>query len=148
MPTVRIEPSGFAAHLDPGEPILPGLFRCGYAVRKVGCRRGGCGICKLTVTHGSVTYAKVVADSVLTEEERAAGTCLTCRAIPEGDVTLHIDEVDVHEAPKGLLRYLNVSQSGASGQAGRPPQLSHAVPSPAIPPAASTTAATTPAEKE
>ncbi len=107
MPHVRIEPSGLSADLAPGEAILPGLNRCGITVRTVGCRRGGCGICKITLVSGRVTYDKVVADTVLSADERASGTCLTCRAVPEGDVVLHIDQSDFTAAPPGLLRYLN-----------------------------------------
>ncbi|HQR27733.1 MAG TPA: 2Fe-2S iron-sulfur cluster-binding protein [Nocardioides sp.] len=120
MPTVRIEPSGFEAHLNPGEPVLAGLFRCGYTVRQVGCRRGGCGICKIELTAGEVTYEKVVAESVLTAQEQTQGTCLTCRAIPVGDITLHLEQVDVHQAPPGLLRYLNVAAHPAVTPASTP----------------------------
>jgi uncharacterized 2Fe-2S/4Fe-4S cluster protein (DUF4445 family) len=120
MPTVRIEPSGFEAHLDEGEPVLAGLFRCGYTVRQIGCRRGGCGICKIELVSGEVTYEKVVADTVLTAEEQRRGHCLTCRAIPAGDITLHIDEVDVHAAPTGLMRYINVATNSNTRPASPP----------------------------
>lgn len=109
MPRVRIEPSGFEAHLAEGEPVLTGLFRCGFTVRQVGCRRGGCGICKLELVDGEVSYEKTVADTVLTPDDRAGAKCLSCRAIPVGDITLRIDQDDVHSAPVGLLRYLNTS---------------------------------------
>ncbi|WP_121251945.1 2Fe-2S iron-sulfur cluster-binding protein [Nocardioides ferulae] len=112
MPTVRIEPSGFVARLQPGEPVLAGLHRCGFTVRQVGCRRGGCGICKLELVQGEVTYEKAVAGTVLTSDERASGTCLTCRAVPAGDITLHIDIEDVSAAPTGLLKYLNIAATG------------------------------------
>lgn len=112
MPTVRIEPSGFIAHLQPGEPVLTGLNRCGFTVRQVGCRRGGCGFCKLELVEGEVTYQKPVADTVLTDEERATDTCLTCRAVPDGDITLHIDNEDVSAKPTGLMKYLNAAVCG------------------------------------
>jgi ferredoxin len=120
VPTVRIEPSGFEAHLDEGEPVLTGLFRCGFTVRQIGCRRGGCGICKIELVSGEVTYQKAVADTVLTADERRHGSCLTCRAIPVGDITLHIDEVDVHAAPTGLLRYVNVAANSSTRPAPPP----------------------------
>ncbi|MCD6639163.1 MAG: 2Fe-2S iron-sulfur cluster-binding protein [Nocardioides sp.] len=112
MPTVRIEPSGFVAHLQPGEPVLAGLNRCGFTVRQVGCRRGGCGFCKIDLVAGEVTYEKTVAESVLSAEEKTSGTCLTCRAIPEGDITLQIDNEDVSAKPTGLMKYLNQAVCG------------------------------------
>ncbi|MEZ5097064.1 MAG: 2Fe-2S iron-sulfur cluster-binding protein [Nocardioides sp.] len=122
MPEVRIEPSGFTAHLLEGEPILAGLTRCGFTVRKIGCRRGGCGICKIELVAGEVDYVKVVADTVLTADERAAGTALTCRAVPLGDVVLHIDEQEIDAAPPGLLRYLNLAPAPPGKSSGHDPQ--------------------------
>lgn len=117
MPVVRIEPSGFEAHLADGEPVLSGLFRCGFTVRQVGCRRGGCGICKLDLVEGEVSYEKTVADSVLTADDRADAKCLACRAVPVGDITLRLDQADLSSAPVGLLRYLNVAgRPGADHQ--------------------------------
>lgn len=73
--------------LRDGETVLEGLYRAGYAYT-VGCRRGGCGICKADLRDGSVSYRKVVAETVLTPAERSGGTCLTCRAVPDADVTI------------------------------------------------------------
>jgi CDP-4-dehydro-6-deoxyglucose reductase len=114
MPVVRIEPSGFEAQLAPGEPVLAGLARCGFTVRKVGCRRGGCGFCKIELLEGEVTYDHPVADSVLGDDERGEGACLTCRAVPVGDITLHLDQGDVSAAPTGLLKYLNTAATPAA----------------------------------
>ncbi len=109
MPVVRIEPSGFTAHLAPGEPVLAGLARCGFTVRKVGCRRGGCGFCKIELVDGEVVYDHPVAESALSDGDREDGSCLTCRAVPVGDITLHLDQGDVRAAPTGLLKYLNTA---------------------------------------
>lgn len=89
VPTVTIDPTGERVHLDPGETILAGLYKAGYAFT-VGCRRGGCAICKVDAVAGTFTYNRPVADSVITDEERADHTCLTCRAVPEGDVTIRL----------------------------------------------------------
>jgi ferredoxin len=86
MPVVTIEPGGLQVPIRDGDTVLEGLCRAGYAIT-VGCRRGGCGLCKADLRHGSVSYRKAIAETVLTAFEQAAGTCLTCRAIPDGDVT-------------------------------------------------------------
>ena len=72
-----------------GETILEGLYRNGYAYR-VGCRR--IAICKVDLVSGEVGYNRPVADNVCSEDERAAGTCLSCRAVPSGDVTITLRE--------------------------------------------------------
>jgi CDP-4-dehydro-6-deoxyglucose reductase len=87
MPIVTMQPGGQQVPLEDGDTVLEGLYRAGYAIT-VGCRRGGCGICKADLRDGSVSYRKAVAESVLPESEQAAGTCLTCRAVPDTDVTI------------------------------------------------------------
>lgn len=90
-PVLSVTPTGQEIMIRPGETILETLCRAGYAYR-IGCRRGGCAICKVDLVDGEVTYPKVVADSVLSADERATGTCLTCRAVPAGSVTIALRE--------------------------------------------------------
>lgn len=86
MPALSVQP-GVRVDLRDGETVLDGLYRDGYAYR-VGCRRGGCGICKVDLVAGTVRYPKTVSQAVLSDEERANGTCLTCRAVPAGDISI------------------------------------------------------------
>lgn len=71
------------------EAILTALNRHGYTYR-VGCRRGGCGVCKADLIAGTVNYPAIVSTEVLTDTERATGTCLTCRAVPTSDVEIQL----------------------------------------------------------
>ncbi len=87
MPHLTVAGDDVEVELLEGETILEGLYRNGYAYR-IGCRRGGCAICKVDLLDGDVTYNRPVAANVLTDDERAAGTCLSCRAVPAGDVTV------------------------------------------------------------
>ena len=99
----------------PGETVLAALHRNGHAVRS-GCRRGGCGICKLHIVDGEVAYTHVVAPTVLTDDERADGVCLTCRAVPEGDVTLELRPEDITRpnALASLYAALGIAQPGSA----------------------------------
>lgn len=87
MPTVTVQPEGASVVLRDDETILDGLFRCGYAYR-IGCRRGGCGVCMVDLVAGEVRYNRPVAEKVLSEADKAAGSCLTCRAVPVTAVTI------------------------------------------------------------
>lgn len=93
MPTVVVE--GYDAEVEalPGEAILGALCRRGYSF-KFGCRRGGCGVCKVALIAGEVTYPKAVAETVLPQEERAEGVCLSCRAVPITDVVIRLGDDD------------------------------------------------------
>jgi CDP-4-dehydro-6-deoxyglucose reductase len=60
----------------------------------IGCRRGGCGVCKLHLLLGEVRYERTIAESVLTDEERVEGICLSCRAVPITNVVIELQEGD------------------------------------------------------
>ena len=72
MTTIIVQPSGTQIHIEPGETLLSGLHKAGYAYT-VGCRRGGCRICKVDVVDGDFSYNRPVADSVVSEDERTDG---------------------------------------------------------------------------
>lgn len=107
MPIVTILPGGDRIPVKAGETILEGLYNSGYSFR-IGCRRGGCAICKVDLRDGSVTYNRVVAGTVLTPEELADGTCLTCRAVPDGDVTIELRD-DSLRMTNSMLRRLRIA---------------------------------------
>lgn len=84
MALLRMQPGNIELSVHQDESILDAIVRGGYTCR-YGCRRGGCGQCKADLVTGEVEYRKKVADSVLSEEERADGVVLTCRAHPISD---------------------------------------------------------------
>lgn len=87
--TLRVEPDGTEVHVREGESLLSALNRSGYGY-KTGCRRGGCGVCKAELVSGAVDYPVTVSDDVLSPEDRQAGSCLPCRAVPAGDVVIRL----------------------------------------------------------
>lgn len=102
MATVRILPSGERIRVKEGESVLEALYAAGLAYR-TGCRRGGCAVCKVDLRTGSVTYRKQIADSVMSAEEYADGTCLTCQAVPDGDVEIALREEELRVRCRPLL---------------------------------------------
>lgn len=93
MPTLTVLPEGVVIEGLEGEAMLDTIRRCGYKVR-YGCRRGGCGRCKADLIEGKVAYGTLIAESVLSLEERAQGACLSCRAVPLSDVVLALRNDD------------------------------------------------------
>lgn len=53
----------------------------------VGCRSGGCGVCKIKVLSGRYTTLKMSRAHVGAEEE-ADGYALACRTLPQSDLTV------------------------------------------------------------
>jgi CDP-4-dehydro-6-deoxyglucose reductase len=105
MPVVTVHPSGEVIYLDPDETVLSGLYKAGYAYA-IGCRRGGCAVCKVDCLSGQFKYDYPIADTVLTVEERSDGTCLTCRAVPKGDITIEMRDENLRLI-NPFLRQLN-----------------------------------------
>lgn len=90
---VTILPDGVEVAAGDDETLLRALARAGLRYR-VGCKRGGCGICKVTLKLGEVRYERPVADSVLSDDERVEGVCLSCRAVPLTNVVIELQEGD------------------------------------------------------
>jgi ferredoxin len=105
VPTVTIHPTGEVIYLEPEETVLSGLYKAGYAYT-IGCRRGGCGICKVDCRGGDFTYNRPIAATVINAEERGDGTCLSCRAVPDGDITIEMRDGNVRLV-NPFLRQIN-----------------------------------------
>ena len=93
MAEVTILPDGVSVTAGDGETLLRALARVGLRYR-VGCKRGGCGICKVQLKLGEVSYERPIAESVLSDDERVEGLCLSCRAVPITNVVIELQEGD------------------------------------------------------
>jgi CDP-4-dehydro-6-deoxyglucose reductase len=93
MPEVTILPDGLQVTAAGAETVLKALSRAGLKYR-VGCKRGGCGICKVQLVFGEVRYERPVAESVLSDDQRVAGICLSCRAVPITNIAIELQEGD------------------------------------------------------
>ena len=93
MRVVTILPDGLQVTAAEEETVLGALSRAGLRYR-VGCKRGGCGICKVQLVLGEVRYERPVAESVLSDDERVEGICLSCRAVPITNIVIELQEGD------------------------------------------------------
>jgi len=64
----------------------------------VGCRGGGCGICRIRILSGEYE-SKKMSRKHITEAEQAAGIVLACRIYPRQDL-----EIDVLPSPEPKLK--------------------------------------------
>lgn len=55
----------------------------------VGCRNGGCGVCKVEVTEGRYAKRKMSC-AVVSAEEEARGCVLACKIYPESDLRVNV----------------------------------------------------------
>ena len=81
---------GVAVPVRPGETVFDAIMRGGFRY-PYACRRGRCAACKVQLISGQVVYTTNVPRQLFSDEERAAGICLSCTALPVGDVHVRLD---------------------------------------------------------
>lgn len=69
--------------------LLAGMVQLGKKGIPVGCRSGGCGVCKIKVVSGLFNKKKMSRDHI-TEQEEADGIVLACRVFPKSDIKLDV----------------------------------------------------------
>lgn len=83
--------------VEDGQTILDAAFAAGFDY-PCGCQSGNCGACKSVLLSGEVDLAPY-SEFALTDDEKAAGQILACRAMPQTDVEvawLEGDEIAAH----------------------------------------------------
>jgi len=113
MTDVTILPDEVRVTAAEDETLLRALARAGLRYR-VGCKRGGCGICKVQLMLGEVRYERPIAPSVLTDDERVAGICLSCRAVPITNIVIELQEGDRLRRVLGFVHPNSTKQPGRS----------------------------------
>ncbi|MCT2401381.1 2Fe-2S iron-sulfur cluster-binding protein [Novosphingobium mangrovi (ex Huang et al. 2023)] len=79
---VEIVSDGTAFTCKAGEHLLGAMIRAGRTGIKVGCRNGGCGICRIRIHSGDYSSGKMTRSRISEEDERA-GVVLACRIYPQ-----------------------------------------------------------------
>jgi len=69
--------------------LLAGMEALGRKGIPVGCRGGGCGVCKIEITSGQFTKRVMSRDHVSVEEEEK-GCVLACRVKRQSDIRLKV----------------------------------------------------------
>ena len=79
----------------PGQNVLQAMERLGRKGIPVGCRGGGCGICRVQVLDGGKYRTLKMSRAQISERDEANRLCLACKLIPESDLRI---------LPLGLLK--------------------------------------------
>ncbi|MBI1174424.1 MAG: 2Fe-2S iron-sulfur cluster binding domain-containing protein [Sideroxydans sp.] len=89
--STTIKPSNHCYPTEGDETILEAGLKHGYNL-PYSCRDGVCGACKGKILQGEVDYGEYQ-PFALSEEEKAAGMALFCRARPKSDLVIECNEV-------------------------------------------------------
>jgi ferredoxin len=86
---VTIEDTGESYNCTVMQTLLQGMTALGKKGIPVGCRGGGCGVCKVQITSGEYTKKKM-SRAYVSEHDEAENRVLACRCNPASDVTLKV----------------------------------------------------------
>lgn len=95
---VKVAGSGEQFRCSEEQHLLQGMqaFRIGEPLLKVipvGCRGGGCGVCRIRVLAGEFE-AKKMSRKHITEQDQAAGIVLACRVFPRSALEIQVLPVE------------------------------------------------------
>ena len=86
---IHIEDSGESYTATETRSVLEGMEALGKKGIPVGCRQGGCGVCKVQVLEGQYTR-RVMSRAHISAEEESTGCVLSCRIYPNSDLRLNV----------------------------------------------------------
>ncbi len=87
--TIEIADTGEQYRCSATDTVLRGMEALGRRGIPVGCRGGGCGVCRVEILGGHYTARVMSRDHVSAEDERQ-GRVLACRITPTTDMRLRV----------------------------------------------------------
>nr|ALV86634.1 hypothetical protein [uncultured bacterium 50] len=69
------------------QTVLGAMIQAGAAAVQVGCRSGGCGVCRVQVLEGRYETG-TMSHAQVSEIDRAQGIVLSCQLFPRSDLSL------------------------------------------------------------
>ncbi|MBN8284354.1 2Fe-2S iron-sulfur cluster-binding protein [Zoogloea sp.] len=87
--TVTIADTGEHYACTGDESLLSAMARLGRRGIPVGCRGGGCGVCKVEVLSGDF-HTRAMSRDHVSDDDRASHRLLACRVYPASDLSLKV----------------------------------------------------------
>lgn len=70
-----------------GQSLLAAMIAARHSAIRVGCRSGGCGVCRVRVIEGRYQSQKMTRSRISAADE-AAGIVLACRILPQSNLAV------------------------------------------------------------
>jgi len=87
--SILIEDTGEIVRSDGRENVLRAMEVLGRKGIPVGCRGGGCGVCKVQVVEGQY-HTRKMSRACISEQEERDGIVLACRLLADSDLRLRV----------------------------------------------------------
>jgi ferredoxin len=88
--TVTIVDTGETYRCRTEESLLEGMRRLGKRGIPVGCRAGGCSVCKIRVVSGAYRQFRPMSREYISEDDLAHDRVLACCVRPQEDVSVQV----------------------------------------------------------
>lgn len=114
---VDASPAAFACRAD--QAVLAAMAGAGQGCLQVGCRSGGCGVCRVQVIEGAYECGTMSVAQV-SAADRGQGIALACQLFPRGDLRLRaLGKLgcDEQEPTRALFRAISSSARTSSERA-------------------------------
>lgn len=89
MHSIEINGIGLRYHCKEQQSLLRGMEVLGKRGIPVGCRGGGCGVCKVRVLSGTCHLEKMSQDCI-SDDDIANGVILACKAYPRSPISVEL----------------------------------------------------------
>ncbi|MES9854194.1 MAG: 2Fe-2S iron-sulfur cluster binding domain-containing protein [Candidatus Thiodiazotropha sp. L084R] len=86
---IYVEDQDTRFHCGDEQRLLHAMQAQGLGSIPVGCKGGGCGVCRIQITKGDYETRKMSRTHVSEEDERQ-GIVLSCRVVPKSDLSLRL----------------------------------------------------------
>jgi ferredoxin len=86
--TITLEDTGETFRAREDVTVLEAMEGMGRHCIDVGCRFGGCGVCRIEILAGSWTVHRPMSRAHVSEEDERAGRVLACRIRATGDLRI------------------------------------------------------------
>ncbi len=87
--TIKIEDTGEQFACPDTKSLLEGMVALNRRGIPVGCRNGGCGVCKVAI-HSGEFISRVMSRAHVSEADEQCGQVLACRVRPSSDICLSV----------------------------------------------------------
>ena len=87
---ISIEGSADVFPCPPDRNVLKAMEKLGLKGIPVGCRGGGCGVCRVQVLDGGRYHTGKMSREQVSIEDESENICLACKLFPESDLELRI----------------------------------------------------------
>ena len=89
MYSIQVEGSSVHVRCASDTPVLSAIAASGERVVAVGCRSGGCGVCRVKVLEGSYR-TRCMSAAHVSDADAESGIALACQLLPESDLRLRV----------------------------------------------------------